>query len=203
MSFSILDGKGSGKEAGVDDNNRLLTNSIVEDISNHVTEYGGKYNLNTGNITLTGNATESAVMYLKNNEEYDYTITAIVYNLGSSASGTGQVQCDVYFKTTGGTIVSGATDVDINVNQNLGSASALVADVYKGAEANTQTGGTLAVTSLINPATRAFIGLGQILVPKGESISITMTTPSGNTSMTVQCALVGYVNLPAATGGTL
>jgi hypothetical protein len=203
MSFSLLDGKGSGKEAGVDSNNRLLTNTINEDISNHVTEYGGKFNLNTGNITLTGDGTESAVMYFKNNEEYDYSISGIVYNLGSSASGTGQVQCDVYFKTSGGTIVSGASDVDINVNQNLGSARILVADVYKGAEGNTQTGGIYAVTSLINPASRAFIGLGQIVVPKGQTVCVTMTTPSGNTSMTIQCALVGYLNLPDATGGTL
>lgn len=203
MSFSILDGQGSGKEAGVDSNNRLLTNTISEDISNHITEYGGKFNLNTGNITLTGNATESAVMYFKNNEEYDYTISALVYNLGSSTGGAGQVQCDVYFKTTGGTIVSGATDVDINQNQNLGSARTLVADVYKGAEGNTQTGGEYAVSSLVNPGSRAFIGLGQILVPKGETVCVTMTTPAGNSSMVIQCALVGYINLPTATGGTL
>ena len=64
MAFSILDGTGTGKEAGVDTNNRLLTNTISEDISNHVTEYGGKYNINTGNITLT-TANESAILYFK------------------------------------------------------------------------------------------------------------------------------------------
>lgn len=202
MAFSILDGTGSGKEAGVDQNHRLLTNTISEDISNHVTEYGGKFNINTGNVTLTS-TNESAVLYFKNNEDETYSITGIVYNLGSSTGGSGQVQCDVYFKTTGGTIVSNATPVDILANQNIGDATQLDADAYKGAEGYTQTGGEYAVTSLINPGSRAFIGLGQILCPKGQTLSVTMTPPSGNTSMIVQCALVGYLNVTTATGGTL
>jgi hypothetical protein len=202
MAFSILDGTGTGKEAGVDTNNRLLTNTISEDISNHVTEYGGKYNINTGNITLT-TANESAILYFKNNENETYSITGIVYNIGSSTGGSGQVQCDVYFKNSGGTIVSNAVPVDILANQNIGDARTLDADAFKGAEGYTQTGGQYAVSSLINPGSRAFIGLGQILCPKGQALSITMTPPSGNTSMIVQCALIGYLNVAAATGGTL
>ena len=200
MSFTIVDGKGSGKEVAVDNNNRICGNNLTEDLGSHASNSGNRYNINSGSVTLTA-ATESAVFYFKNNENSDYIINAIIYNLGASASGSGETIVDVYFNSTGGTIVSGASAADMVVNQNLGSSNTLSADVYKGAEGNTQTGGVQAVSSLISAGSRAALSLGKIIVPKGKSVTVTMTPPTGNTSMDVQVAVSGYLATATVTGG--
>lgn len=199
MSFKILSGTGTGKEACVDNTNRVCVRSISESESDESSVQGQRYNINTGDITLTS-ANESAVLYFKNNEDYEFVINTIIYNIDDSTGGTAAVTVDVYFKTTGGTIVSGATDVDMNVNLNLASANTLTADAYKGAEGNTQIGGVQAVSSLIQPGGRAAVSLGKVIIPKGQSIAITMTPPSGNTSIKVQAALSGYVATPSVLG---
>lgn len=200
--FKILDGLGSGKEAGIDSNNRILTAAITETISNHVTEFGGRYNLNTGTINLTS-ANSSAVMYFKNNEDYVYSITAFILYFGPSTGGSGVSTIDIYADPTGGTIISNAVDADIIFNMDLGSARDLDANVYKGAEGNTLTGGVHAFSGYQAPSNARVISVGQLLVPKGESFGITVTPPTGNTSMNVQAIISGYVNIPEATGGTL
>lgn len=200
MSFTILDGRGTGKEASVDTNNRLLGNVLIDDLSNHASDHGQRYNINTGSIELTS-ANESAVLYFKNNEDSDYVINRIIYNLGASTSGVGEAIIDVFFNTTGGTIITtGPTDVDINVNQNLGSSNTLNADAFKGAEARTQTGGILGFSSLILPGLRTSLVPGKLIVPKGKTIAVTITPPTSNTSMNVQIALSGYLATPTVTG---
>jgi len=200
MGFPILSGTGNGKEAAVDDNNRLCGNNLTEDLGSHASNSGNRYNINTGSVELT-NAAESAVFYFKNNENSDYIINAIIYNLGASASGVGETAVDVHFNPTSGTIISNATAADIVVNQNLGSSNSLAADVFKGVQGATQAGGVIAISSLISPGSRAALGLGKIVVPKGKSLSVTMTPPTSNTSMDVQVAISGYLAAPIVTGG--
>ena len=200
MGFTILGGNGKGNEAAVDDNHRLCGNNLTEDLGSHASNSGSRYNINSGIVTLT-NAAESAVLYFKNNEDSDYIINAVIYNLGASASGTGEAVVDVFFNTTGGTIVSTALAADMVVNQNLGSSNSLTADIYKGAQGNTQTGGVQAISSLISAGSRAALSLGKIIVPKGKSISVTVTPPTSNTSMAIQVALSGYLATPTVTGG--
>ena len=202
MGFTLRSGTGNGKEASVDDNNRLLVNAITENIENHITEYDGKFNISTGTLKLTS-ANPSAVLYFKNNEVYDYSLGSVIYNLGSSTGGTKEAQCDVYFHVTGGTIVSNATPVDIIANHNLGSSRTLDAHAYKGAQGATYVADEYAISSLIKPGNRAVVSLGQVIIPRGESIVVAITPPAGNTDMDLQVALSGYLNLPEATGGTL
>lgn len=201
MSFRIMSGTGNGKEAVVDSNNRIGVAGVTESLADHATDFGQRYNINSGPVTLTTDG-ESAVLYIKNNEEYDYVITKVIYNLGpSTGGGTNPATMDIYFKTTGGTIVSGATDADVVVNQNLGSANTLTADVYKGAEGNTQTGGILADTTFLQPNSRGTEDLGKIIVPKGQAVSFTVTPPTSNTSMAVKVDVEGYVSTPDVIGG--
>lgn len=202
MAIYIGDGLGSGRLVGVDSSNRILAASITEDIASHVAEYGGRYNLNTGTITLTS-ASASAVMYFKNNEDYDYSINSFIFYFGASTGGTGLSTIDIYADATGGTIISGAVDGAMKFNMNMGTARELQADFYKGAEGNTLTGGIHAFSGYQAPGNARILSVGQLLVPKGESLGAIITPPTGNTSMNVQVIISGYVNLPDATGGTL
>ena len=108
--MKIEDGTGTGKLARVDNNQRLHTDAITENIKDAESEQGNSYNLNTGDITLTS-AAKTTVFYFKNNEDADYHITAFIYNLGNSTGGSGDVKIDVVSNPTTGDIITNANDV--------------------------------------------------------------------------------------------
>ncbi len=194
MSFTIRDGIGSGKEAKVNNNNRLSTTSITESEADFATEEGTRYNLNTGTITLT-DANNTTVFYLKNNEDSDLIVTALIYNLGNSTGGSGDLTIDVVRNPTAGDIVTNANTVDIIQNQNHGSTRALSADVYKGATAEALiTDGAVSISTLSASGTgRIVISLGALDLPKGSSLAVNITPQSGNTSQNIQVAAACYV----------
>ena len=195
MGFSILDGTGKGNEAGVDDRNRMLVAALTETESNNATTQGIKYNINTGDITLT-NAVKTSVLYIKNDDNRDLVIDALIYNLGSSNSGSLDCVIDVVRNPTAGDIITNANDVAIgpneNANLNFGSSNTLEAMMYKGATGETALsgGGVVITTRNPSPSGRIFISPGGgFILPKGTSLGIDFTPSTGNTSQTVQFAL--------------
>ena len=193
MAEQILDGKGTGKRAGVDENNRLLTFAISEGLSLDAAKDGENYNLNTGAITLTS-ANESAVLYIKNNEEKNFIIEDVIVILGASAGGTGDLTIELVRNPTTGTIISGASDVAVVGNRNFGSSRELVADVYKGAEANTLTNGDLfSDTTRSSASTVVHFDADVMVLPKGTTLGVNVTPQPSNTSMSVKIAVVGYL----------
>ena len=140
MAETILDGTGKGYEAKVDSDYRLTVSSVQRELSSEASRLGRNYNVNTGTITLT-TANKSAVAYIKNNDDLNYIIKEIIVILGASTGGTGDLTVDLIQNPTQGTIVSGATDMDIIANRNFGSTRPFNALAYKGAEGNTMTDG--------------------------------------------------------------
>ena len=196
MSFTIKDGAGTGNVAKVDSNNRLHAESVSQAINEKATEDGDSYNINTGLITLTS-ANESACLYFKNNEEQDFHVNTIVVFFGASTSGTGEGTWRVKRNPTAGTIVSGATNVDINSNRNFGSSKTLQDSLaYKGAEANTMTDGTDHILIGQFASSRVAASIDEF-IPKGSSLGVDITPPTSNTSMDVYVALIGYLVDPA------
>lgn len=190
----IQDATGNGYGAKVDSSNRLHVDSIGTDREAFSSQAGLSFNLNTGIITLTNAATKNAVMYVVNNEDYPLIITNLFYQTGASTGGSGNILVDIVRNPTTGTIVSGATAVDINVNRNFGSSRALAVTAYKGATGLTFTNGTKALESILATATqRIAVSAGAITLPKGSSIGINLTTPTGNTSMAVEFAIACYL----------
>jgi hypothetical protein len=194
MSFTIRDGKGTGKEVKVTPDNRLSTAAITETEAALATSLGTRFNINTGTVTLT-NASNTSLLYVKNNENNDMIVTAIIYLLGTSTGGSGDATVDIIRNPLAGDIVTNANDVDILQNFNFGSTRTLAADTFKGATGETLlSGGNVIVSSLLStPAGRIFIGLDEIVIPKGSTIGINYTPPTGNTSQGIQVALVSYV----------
>lgn len=193
MSYvNIKDGTGGGYLSKVDINNRTHTQSVTQSRSDEHCDTADRYNLNTGNITLTS-ANESAVMYVKNNETKDLVIDAVIYIFATSTGGSGYIDGNVFFNPTGGTIVSNADAVEMNVNLQLGSAKTLDIDVYKGAEGYTLTGGTKAIGSLMKSPEKNIVAVGKFILPKGKSCGITVIPEASNTSMVCQFAMLCYL----------
>jgi hypothetical protein len=188
----INDGTGTGNKLKIDSSNRAHVLAVVEDIATNATALGNSFNVNTGVINLTS-ANESAVLYFKNNEDTTVHISAVAVGLGASTGGasTSTPKITVVRNPTGGTIVSGATDVDISSNRNFGSSRTLTADAYKGAEGNTLTGGADHLLFFQGSNGRLFATIDEEL-QKGDSIGVEITPQASNTSMDVYAALVLY-----------
>lgn len=205
MSFSIKDGL-TGNVAKVDTNNKLTTQTTSQTQKNQSAASGDKYNINTGDITLT-DATITSVLYLKNNEDDDLVITDLVYNLGATASGTGDIKIDVRRNPTAGTIITDAVatlvGAGVSANQNFGSNKSLAVDVFKGDTAdNDFTNGdvTIATRSAANTGRISIDTTGDIVLPKGATLGISYTPPASNTSQIVQFALACYLRTATVQG---
>lgn len=189
----IKDGTGNGFNAQVTSNNKLATAAISQSDKAHAADLAERYNINTGDITLT-DANETTVLYLKNNEDEDLLVTAAIYNLGATTLGTGDVKIDIIRNPTTGDIITNASAVAINSNFNFGSSKTASVNAYKGATADAViTDGTvhLSTRSASNTG-RIFIDLENIVLAKGSSLAINYTPPTANTSQIVQFALNVY-----------
>ena len=205
MSIIVKDGTGTGQSLKIDANNRAETNAVTEGFADHAAESGDKFNINTGDITLTDD-TITSTLYIKNNEDSDLVITALIYNLGASAGGSGDVKIDVMRNPTAGTIVSDAVNVDVgpgvSANQNFGSNKVLSVNAYKGDTAdNDFTDGTVSISTRSASNTgRIIVSLGAVIIPKGSSIGVSYTPPTSNTSQIVQFAAACYLRTVDVTG---
>ena len=189
MAEQIIDGTGTGNRTKVDNGNRLHVHAVGETVAENSSITGNSYNVNTGTINLT-TANESSLLYIKNNGDNDIHIVSIGYLLGASTNGTGELDLIVRKNPTAGTLITDQTPVAINQNKNAGSSSILTAQIYKGAEGKTATSGTDFYYSLQSSAGKAYvISTGNIVLPKGSSISVVVQPQAANTSMDVQIFL--------------
>lgn len=186
----INDGTGKGNKAKVS-GNRLFVHGITEDESIHATEDGDSYNINTGTIGLTS-TTASGVLYVKNNEDRDFTIRAIAVGISSAGTTTDMSTITLIRNPSTGTLISGATNVDMNQNKNFGSTKTLTVDAYKGAEGNTVTNGD-DIAQFFTPAGSRLFANIDFIIPKGNSIAITIDTNTSSGTTNVYAAVIGYL----------
>lgn len=189
----IKDGTGTGNAVRIDSSNRLHTNSVTVAANQNAVDSGKGFNINTGTISLTS-ANKSAVLYFKNTGTVSLHIHKLFYLVGNTTGGSGDILITVLRNPTAGTIVSGATNVEMNSNRNYGSAAVLTADAYTGAEGTTFTDGTKSVESIFNASPfRAALDIGSIQLQPGNSIGIDFTPSAGTTALDVQFALEVFI----------
>jgi len=190
----LKDGSGLGFFARISKNLKLQTNSISLPARLEASDDQRAFSINTDLITIT-NDLEVGVLYLKNNQQNDIRIDGIGIGFESS-NGTGGVRIRVYRNPTAGTLISTATRAPVESNSNFGSTETLEdSDVFKG-------GGILTVTDgAVHTYTSAGTNFGTLLttaivIPKGKSIAVTYTAPSGNTSMNCNCVFLAHLVNP-------
>lgn len=192
MVQSIKSGS-SGDVAKVGNDNRLYTQAVSETEAQHALDLGNAYNLNTGIVSISAT---TGMMYLKNNEDKNFLVEAIVVGMGAADyNTTGMVQIQVTRNPTTGTLIeSTPSNVDQNANRNFGSSNTLTADVYKaGASGDTITNGDdIILIGAANAQSRTYAALN-LELQKGNSIGIEVN-PNLNTGSTdCYVAIVGHL----------
>ena len=196
--FSQKDGA-TGNVQKIDKNLRAHTATVTEGEDDHSCVFGQKFNINTGDITIT-NAVKLTTLYVENTSNIgDFVITALIYNLGTSTNGAGDCLVDVIRNPNStGAIQTSDNDVQSGIgeeaNQNFGETHTLSGKFLKGAQGETVlAGGAETVLSRFNSVGRKVVSLGAMHIPKGSKLSINYTPPASNTSQVVQFAIAGYM----------
>lgn len=180
--MEIEDGLGKGFVAGVTINHRLMTSSISLTLTEAATASGDTYNLNSSETTLTTTG-ESALFYIKNEEPTNLILTGIVINIMDYVGTGGQPILKIYRNPSLGTIISDGFDCN-EQNRNYGSKKTINMDCFQGSEGKTLTGQDNIVPVYL-PTTDAvtLITFDTVVVlPRGASLGISWTPPSGMTS---------------------
>lgn len=181
MGFEITDGTGKGLSAGVDRNNRLLVNAINETIFQYAAEEGQAFFIGTPLINLT-NASQSAIIYVENNEDEPLILGTFFLIAEATTGGSPNMFRVSWYKNP--TSISSPTTTSA-LNQNFGSSNELDATIQYGAQGSTVTGGGLAAI-LSFPIGQFNQFDANLVLEKGSSFALTVTPPTGNTSMNVQ-----------------
>ena len=183
--MKIEDGRGTGKLAEVDTNNRMLTQaaSSTELHENSRTD-AEVYMFSTGAfITISTTATETGIFYLKNT-----STTKDLYIHSIRTCGEVAQKVTFYKNPTGGTLLTDQTAAQVT-NLNFKSSNTASADVYKGADAKTVSGGTW-LGQHINGVGHSNIETGDALIlGRNDSLAITFEVDSAGE---VCVAVVGY-----------
>lgn len=186
----IEDGKGSGRDAQVDDQNRLRTHAVTEDESLHASEEGNAYNLNTGLVSLSA---DTAIMYYKNTGEKDFVVEAIAIGSFDGITHSNDPYLELIRNPTGGTLISDANTTGVlNQNRNFGSSNSL-SGLFYGASASGKTvsGGETIALLQATAGSRSYYGINFVL-PKGSSMAVNVKLNASSGSANWYAAIIGF-----------
>jgi hypothetical protein len=180
--MQITDATGAGFAAKVDSSNRLRTRGVTSTEVNEEATLGNAYLISSGLVTLTS-AAESAVLYLRNDEDDDLVLTRFIGSARASTGGsTSHALVTLYSNPTGLTGGSGSDVVPKNLN--FGSTNTLLNTSELGQQGASIDGGE-AFSAFVIPLEGLSSEGSSIVLPKGASIGISVVPPTGNTSLTV------------------
>jgi hypothetical protein len=177
---TITDGKGRGYSVGVDSTNRLEVSAAVFDEERLATYEGTAFAITSGLVSFTA-ATDSAVLYIKNEAIKALVLDRFRLMLGTVTGGTGDWTLRIVRNPTVGTIVSNALAAGIT-NVNHGSSIEPSGVFLRGIEGDTLTDGTSGPFPIKSSGeNQLIIPLGRIL-PTGSSVGVRLTPPTGTTA---------------------
>jgi hypothetical protein len=189
MGNPIKDGTGDKYSAKVDSDNRLRVQAVSECETLDAANKGDAYNLNTGLISITGDAT---LIYFKNTDaDNDFIITGIALGSFEGICHSDDPYITLVRNPIAGDLISDGTAVAMNQNRNFGSSNTLTANIYKGKVGGTLTGGNNIAILQATPGGRSFYTIN-FLIPQGSSLGITLTANRSSGTANWYAALIGY-----------
>lgn len=187
--MKIGDGTGQGKFAKVGPKNRLHVHSVAEPEAVQSASEGNAYNINTGLISITADAT---LLYFKNNEDKDFVVEAVALGSFEGITHSDDPYITLSRNPTGGDLITDATAVSMNQNRNFGSSKVLDADAYAGKVGGTVTGGNDIAILQVTPGGRSFYTIN-FIIPKGNSVAIDLTANVSSGSANYYAAIIGHL----------
>lgn len=182
-----------GNKAHVADDGKLQTRAVTLSEQAQKSLQGDSYNINTSEITLT-DAVETPLFYFKNETETDsLIIQRVFFTFLNSTGGTGAVRARIIANITGGSILTAPDLTPKNFNFGLSKTPGTTLKI--GATGVTFTGGdTVPEFLFTSDNQRTLTPFEAIVLPRGASMTLTLTPPAGNTSIIVQAGANFYID---------
>lgn len=180
----IVDGA-TNETAEVTSKRRLMTQSVTFTSDLESSIEGNHFNIGPATFPVLTSDTESALVYLKNDEpeQVPWAMTFLTIVTGASTDGVGDWSLRFLINPVAGTIITAGTDSSI-VQMNAGIVRGLSATAKTGAEGLTIDPTISEVIRLVpSTPTGLTIPLDAVIIPPGGSIGISATPPAGNTSL--------------------
>lgn len=193
MSF-VCGTNNPGNKAHVNNDGQLETHSVVLSEESRASERGELFNLTSDVIELT-DAVETPIFYFKNvGESRNIKITSIIVTLADSTGGdSSPVFLGLYPNPTGGTLLDSVIDLPL-ANFNVGSGNQIDVIAKRGSVGDTVVNANGSVPIMLPEyPKREFVDVDSIVIPRGRSVALTLTAPTGNTSMLVSAAINLYL----------
>jgi hypothetical protein len=164
----------NGDKAVVDPQGRLSVSSTSLTRYEQAARDGRAFNVNTGQFTVSGGG-EYGLTYLKNLGSKDLELQSWFFSIDNlTGTTTGTPVIKAYFNPTGGTLISGGTEIS-RVNRNGGAS-----DSFTDVTALKASTSTATVTGVSDPVLLQTQGSGRgfgnifLTLPKNSSIALTV-----------------------------
>jgi len=186
MGIPIEDGKGSGKSAGVSDNNELLTHAVS--VSEEHSANMDKGKAFSWVFSEDPDANDDCIFYLKNNDDENLVLEGM--EIYVSAAAEVYVEIGNEGTTTSGTTVSG---------KNLNAGSGNSAEVTAIKDGDIQSGATLATGDEVKrfifsaeTTSKHYNFVADLIIPPQQTFTVWCDTAG----VVVKATLVGYFYNP-------
>ena len=168
----ICDGTGDGYSAKVNSDNQLFTFSTTEtEVTTISRQNEDAYIFATGAITeITTTATETGFFYFKNTSE-----TKKLYIHSIRTCGEQIQKWRLYKNATAGTLITNAVAGNNN-NMNISGSKTASADVYKGVDGDTVSGGTMMEHWINDVGHSEEFFDGSLILSKNDSLALSLET---------------------------
>ena len=179
--MKITDGTGGGYEAGVDSQNRLMTESVASTRIFNQSEAGLAYSYSTGFVSLSTTASYNAMLSLQGSAEMTHINTLRLCS-------TQTAQWYIYKNSSTGTLYTSGT-ADTAKNLNFGSGAEFEGTILKGADGLTVTNGELIGCVVTGSYSGVSLLLDDsILLTPGNTVSV-LCKPSASGEFSVTCIM--------------
>ena len=168
----IEDGRGTGREAGVSPESRLLVAATVDQEAAAAAAVGNAFTITSGFTPLVANAGESGVLYVKNTSERPLRIAILEITTKAAT------KVRIYRNPTSGTLPESGLQATVT-NMNFGSSREFIGKALRGSSGDTITDGEIFSTVHLasgGPFTSAIPT--NVLLPTGSSIAVSFESES-------------------------
>lgn len=171
----IVDGSGSGYNAGVSVNNRLMSESLVTPVFAEISKTDkDAYIAITDHVSITGTDTEYGLLYMKNTGTRDIFVHSV------RTCGTVSQQWKLYSNPTTGTLITDETSAYVN-NMNLSTTKSATLTAYRGVNGSTVTNGTFFEQWINNTGHSEEFFNGGLIISPTKSIALTVKISAAGT----------------------
>jgi len=195
VSEIIEDGTGDGYKLQINQFNRAATQAVTSTALSKIGLDGGGWTVSTGSITLTS-ANESTLAYVKNTGTDSLILRDLVVRSDKSNESTGTLNTkQTYTVKIKAVIVAEDLSTAITpISLRSSKEKSLSLTIEKGVEGSSSTAGATIATYLVQCGTSLEVasGEGYFFLEPNASIAITVTPPSGNTSLTIAMGATIY-----------